>query len=595
MYKIYNDSTNMATLEHEAFVGELTQKIGMQYSSGAWSQDSASGVLDGISLLDGANAWNPVTKERIERLATSFGMITAERFLEALERRLWSKGDPAIAENTVGKLYDATLDVYRRCGKRAGAYFLYSYPAMIDLKQDPRPFADEVIKTKESGGAHFAAWYAYSVPNAVEAGIGISEFAVSSSIVRNKSSLRLTKEFMKTAPTAVKNGETFQDFTDTALEVIERLDPNSAFNALLPSAVFQLEFDIPPGEVIDDIAAHSDRFGEKSAGWYSYGIRRIADKIEAYKRQQESIKRNPLYPDYITTIDPVKKDSIDQYKENYTKMLEEVGLSTAIFYSRTFNLDDSREYSQKLLDLRQKAGKKIFNKALWVIARATGSHSEGSKEMMEDLNRLLDNETEETIWRSLLYTLGAVKKGTRSFKFLDPRQTYFFGEAKYDATEKQWLKRPLTDSEEEFAEPEAVVEEPTHFVSTDTVFTDNTLGIIDEVIMYRDEDAQKIERSAFQLEEIWDELRLPNYREIKYKGDPYDDADYDKFGDGDHEEDDLETWVNDILARSQPIAYLDDPISDTDTSFPAETSQLESDDIFPPTPTISGQLKIWEI
>ncbi|MEK7551274.1 MAG: hypothetical protein AAB532_01620 [Patescibacteria group bacterium] len=427
--------------ERTRVVKKLAKSAGLRWAriGAGWSDDSSpiDVVAGGIHDFMQAGVWNGEMEERLDSLAR-FGMITVERYVEAARKiaelplhdpilgaspySSSNERTSSITEYELKTLYDNTISVYRRCGERAGAYFLYSYPGITVLGQDQKAFADTVIQAKETGGAHFGAWLAYELPTAIEAGTSMAEFSTSASIVRNKSTLKYTKEFMRLAPHELRNGNSLLDFTDTALLALEELDPQSAINILPAVTFFGIEFGMDPGAVLDDASKHSKKYGDKSAGWYTRGLRRIAKEVEDSRKAQKSLRESPQIAQWMDVKPLVDPSAVDSYKEGYEKVVTEAGRTVAVFYARYCDIRNPLGSVEQILEARRVLPRNIFNKGLWVISKITpDGYADHGIEELQDLISLTDNISPADVIDALNYTLGASKKGVRT-GIIDPKE-----------------------------------------------------------------------------------------------------------------------------------------------------------------------------
>jgi len=410
----------MKLSESERVTRQLAKKVGVSPPEEGWSRNSSSGVKDGISMMMSSGYWNEGVQDQVERLATSFGMITAERYLETLERVLHPNGDKEIAAGQIDEAYGTTLDVYRRAGKMAGAYFLMSYP----MVNDREGFKDQVISARDSGGPHFASWFAYYTPDALVSGVPMDQFKTHSNIVKQRSSLKYAKEFMKNTPGAMSSMG-FADFTDAALDANERLDRHSAFNSLLPIVVFG-----PQQDVIGNLADHTQNYGEKSAGWYSFGVRTIA--AEAQRRRNLQIHQPPRRVEQLDI-----PTTLDTYQASYVKVLESAGQTTAVFFARAFPVDAPAAFAQELLDIRNKLPRKIFNKALWLISNWTNLSSLSDPIfVLDEVVQMTEFLPEKEVMDTLNFTLGAVRKKKDIATLINPHEPILTSRGRYISSEE---------------------------------------------------------------------------------------------------------------------------------------------------------------
>lgn len=325
----------------------------------------ARGLDRAVELATARGFWNPVLQERTERFVTSFGMLYGENYLQAAIKIKFN--DPSDEAQEV--LYDTTLQAYRRLGKRAGQFFLKSYPKMVELGQDPEQYLARVEIAKDAGGSLFAARFARHLPEVIEAGGNQDEYGTAALTVRHEGSYRLSSMFMSLAPEMATEGEgSMYDYAARVEDSINTVGPELTSWAMPAYVYLQHRTGRDSQQTQDDLASIRDEHGEKAALWYAAGLRRIGEALPATFPRIRHHYHN-LFPNDV----PPTPQTLDIYRKSFLEVFTHLGVTATSFYARTVEFTDPAAYKDSVIYVQRVLGKALFDKSLWAIIRSSNS------------------------------------------------------------------------------------------------------------------------------------------------------------------------------------------------------------------------------
>lgn len=328
----------------------------------------ARGLDRAVELATARGFWDPVLQERTERFVTSFGMLYGENFLQAAIKIKQKDSSDEVQD----KLYDNALQAYRRLKKRAGQFFLLSYPKMIELGQDPDQYLARVEIAKDAGGSLFAAKFARYLPNVIVAGGNQDEYGSAALAIRHEASFKMSSLFMSLAPEMATEGEgSMYDYAARVEDSINTVGPELTSWAMPAYVYLQHRAGRDSQQTQDDLLSMRDEHGERAAKWYAAGLRRIGeDFISSHPTNPSKHYRMHRNEFMRLGTKPSTLDTLVKFRDSYLDVLNGLGITAASFYARTVEFDDPISYKDALLYTQQILGKTFFDKALWAIIRS---------------------------------------------------------------------------------------------------------------------------------------------------------------------------------------------------------------------------------
>ncbi len=346
------------------FVGDLL----------GWDQEKFTGPARGldraVERAQNFELWSPEIEERTLRFATSFGLLYAENYLQAANniRILDGLREAPVNHQAQDTLYEVSLDAYRTLKRKAGQFFLKSYPAMIKLGQDPHQYLARVQSAKSAGGSLFAAKVATYLPDVIGKGGNPDEFSAAALAVRHDVSFKTSSLFMSLASEVASEGEgRMFDFKDRVIESAEVLGPETTAWALPAFVYLEHRAGVNSAQTQAEIAEIIKQKGDKAAQWYIAGLRRIGGAMINPDDDPSKYRRRLEHPeDIIPTV-----QTLEDFKAVYPQVLDRLGITAASFFSRTVEFTDPASYMDAMVYAQGVIGKPLFDKALWAIIRSS--------------------------------------------------------------------------------------------------------------------------------------------------------------------------------------------------------------------------------
>ena len=264
------DMMSSAEKEHnQTHLNNFIRDLSDDNNIGA-SNQAIGGLKDALGSLSWKGQLSPTLEEAVKRMTSSFGIIHAERFAEALQSLAWKKEGTAL-QSDIEECWELTLNAYRRLGKKAGSHFLWSYSQIKELNVNPKDYFHYVEEATSLGGRDFASKYATYLPDVMRLGADPEEFMTAGGFIQKKTSSRMAAMFLKETPVALKNeGKVLHDYTLLVEDGMRKLGNEVTYRAIPVLARAYRDLDIGGGRlVLDKLTRIKDEYGDKATGWGS--------------------------------------------------------------------------------------------------------------------------------------------------------------------------------------------------------------------------------------------------------------------------------------------------------------------------------------
>ncbi len=368
-----------------------------------------------LASIESEGSLPPELGNRVIEIANNFSLLTAERFLEN-SYELY--GDPRFNPD---QFYELFVMAHQRFGRLAGGYFSRSYGDMLKTGVNPQDFYNWVDQAAESRGKKFAGWFAYGVPNAVEEGGDPREYLSLASGIHIKGGLKVARSFILESPILLRDvGLTFQQLYGLVTRCIEECSPKTAGLAIhnMNSAA---KLGYSPDQFIDD-AVTTQRLAKRPSGnaaaGYVSAFNYLYWESNSLEIRLNDARRNfdyfqdPLHEQLIWELE-YQQNSFHphEFKEEYQRLLKEIGQSPASFLSRIIRGDsvNIHELAEKVIAFRGQVKPKIFHAAMYFIPDITNPSD--ALLYLDDIFEEQELWSDDQIVKALAYTRGAVRRG----------------------------------------------------------------------------------------------------------------------------------------------------------------------------------------
>lgn len=416
--------------------------------------DAAEELMSRLKGLESQGQFSPELGGMIIDIARKHNVVSAERLIENCDS-LWQ--DPKFKFNEYSELVHKA---YQRFGSRAAGYFSLSYGSIFNLGVPPRDYFDWVAGAVDAGGKIYASWYAYGLPDVLKENGDPLEFRSTASRVYRRGGLKVAIPFILNAPQVVGEKKIgLQDFTHMSLEAIETLGKETSAE-VVRNMVGLDNLGYEAKQFLLDAQKLSDEKGGKAAFWFAAGFTDLLKyKNEDLKGLRSSLERVYDSREYIESLRSMSLlDLVKAYEDSeksrikrleqlakvdtdfnpldfgkeYVKLLGSIGKNAATFYAfsakkwdiNRYELPEQLDYFKlipdKIIELRSKVSKKVFNSAMWFILKM-GHGPKTVVKHLEDTTIKFEEIGENETMKILAYTAGIGRRGGRPFGLEYPK------------------------------------------------------------------------------------------------------------------------------------------------------------------------------
>jgi hypothetical protein len=369
--------------------------------------------------LERDNLYTPEIGSKVIEVASHFSLLVAERFVEN-SREVFE--DPRFDFDQYSKLF---VQAHQRFGRLTGGYFSKSYGPMLQADVDPEYFYNLTNQAVEARGKKFAGWFAYGVPDLVEAGGNPRELLSLASGLHIKGGLVMARPFILESPGLLRDHNfSLGELYELASESFDELGSKATGLATL-NMYYAARLGYPPAGLVADaieIQRKTGREGGSAAGWYMSAFRGLVKNAEGLDILCKTMGHPPKSSAHITKLEATraKYHPLD-FREQYPRVLDATGQNGATFYSNTVRLGAERDWgawgvvglvelADRIIEFRSKVKPQIFHSAMWFIPKIAESAAT-AMEFLDEVEEKSRHFSPKALTKALAYTRGVVRRG----------------------------------------------------------------------------------------------------------------------------------------------------------------------------------------
>lgn len=330
---------------------------------------------------------DPKVAETIFEIVERYGAISAERLLEG------SAGNLATPGFNFFQFAGLFGEAHRRIGRLAAGYWASSYGEIVKTGYDPDEYFGAVDKMAELGGNRISGYFAYVFPDLLKSGQNpYTARSYTTQIVRRAGIPSARSFLLNAADVASIGGIDVETYGRFSVHALDDYGKKLGYWIIRGSAGAVL-CGVPLDTVKEDVETLLEKYpknGEKVASWLVAGYSGLGETKKTFDEDVQEERK------LLARVDPSKRQAyayriksvaeaqassqqfdiyIRNYKNDYLRLVNEVGLSGGVYLSRatsnglpTWRRHETpqlRVIPEKLIEARSVLSKQALSKVLW--------------------------------------------------------------------------------------------------------------------------------------------------------------------------------------------------------------------------------------